>query len=268
MIPLYIDTADLMDGLGISHADARAMVDYVVKDVTARFYSEWEVIAANNLKTARNQYIANLNIHDLGWGGGAVVLTGWLPNAIESGWPAFDMKDGLLEGANAKLSNDGESRYNTIPYRFAVPTSIGESEVFAGRLPKEIHEIILEKPVNVPVAGGGRKTEPLKINELPVGYNVPQIKEVPKIEPTPLSWKSTYQHKAPIHQGISRVQDPVTKQHRYQSFRRVSDNSEPEAWIHPGFSAHNFAEEAEKELNLEVTIGNAIDSYLTQNGLV
>jgi hypothetical protein len=214
----------------------------------------------------REEYVKNILVVDEGYAKGAVVLHGWLPNAIESGHSPIDMKSGMLGGDNAKVSKDGKSIYNTIPFRFAAPDSIGESPVFTGKLPSSVHAAIQSKPMTVPVSGGGVKSEPLQAAEIPIDYAEKKVVAVPTITPTPLNWKGVYQHKSSIYQGISKVQDPVTGQNRYQSFRRVSTNSDAEAWIHPGFKARNLAEKALENLNLEVSIGQAVDDFLIQIG--
>lgn len=265
MIPIKIDADDIMDQLGLTEAEARNMIDYTVKEVTATFATEWEATAARELGQSREEYVKNLQVVDDGWARGSVVLFGWLPNAIEDGYPAFDMKSGLLQGENAKLSQDG-TWFNTVPYRWAVPSSVGESPVFTGKMPEEIHEIVKAKPAIKPIAGGGMASEGLTNKELPIGHNQPQVKAVPSIAPKPAGWQAYYQHKAPVFQGLRKVVDPVTKQNRYQTFRRVSENSEPEAWIHPGFQPRGLAEVSLGNMNMELTIGNAIDAYLAKIG--
>lgn len=266
MIPIQINSDQLVSDLGIEPEQATALIDYTVKEITANFAREWEVTAARLLKGVREEYVESIKVVDGGYAKGAVILTGWLPNAIESGHAPIDLKNGMLSGGNAKVSKDGESIYNTIPYRFAAPDSIGESPVFSGKLPFDVHDAITAKPLSVPVVGGGMKTAPLQASEIPLEYAEKKIKSVPTVTPTPLSWKGYYQHKSSIYQGISKVQDPKTKQNRYVSFRRVSTNSDPEAWIHPGFSARNIAEQALENINLEVSVGKAIDDYLIKIG--
>lgn len=265
MIPIQINSDDLVDSLGLSTKQARDLIDYTVKEVTARFAAEWEAEAARSLRQSREEYVKNIQVVDEGYGKGSVVLFGWLPNAIEDGYSAYDMKEGLLDGPNAKTGADG-SRYNTVPYRAATPNAIGESEVFANKMPQEVYDVVKAKPATQTIAGGGKATVPLSTKELPIGHNQPKIKQVPSISPLPATWSGWYKHKAPIFQGLRRVTDPVTKQNRYQTFRRVSDNSEPESWIHPGFDQKNLAEKALDNMNIERSISQSIDSFLTKIG--
>lgn len=262
MIPVYIDTAALSEQLFLTENQVKDMVDYTVKEITARFARNWEQEAMRSLKSTRNLYVRNLIVVDEGIGKGSVVLTGFLPNALESGLSPFDMKVGLLNGPNSRVTQSG-NRYNTVPFRFAAPDSLGESEVFTSRLPEEVASVIRSKPQSVPVEGGGRRTQGLKPEEIPVSFREPTVRSAPKTESQSFN---DYKRKSSIYEGVTRVQDPVTRQQRYQSFRRVSDNSDPDAFIHPGFTAAKLAERALENTDIASITGRAIDDYLISNG--
>ena len=262
MIPVFIDTSSLSEQLFLTDNQVKDMVDYAVKEVTANFARNWEQEAMRTLKATRNLYVRNIVVVDEGYGKGAVVLTGFLPNALESGLEPFDIKFGLLNGPNARVSKDN-NRYNTVPFRFAAPTSLGESEVFSGILPQEVAEVIRAKPQDIPVAGGGRRTQGIRPQEIPASFREPVVRSAPKV--TPQIWDD-YRHKSSIYQGVARVQDPVTGQQRYQSFRRVSDNSDPDAFIHPGLNPSNLADKALENTDIPSVVGRSIDNFLIQNG--
>lgn len=262
MIPVFIDTSSLSEQLFLTENQVKDMVDYAVKEVTANFARNWEQEAMRTLKSTRNLYVRNINVIDEGYGKGSVVLTGFLPNALESGLSPFDIKFGLLNGPNSKVSKNND-RYNTVPFRFAAPTSLGESEVFSGILPQEIADVIKAKQQDIPVVGGGRRTQGLRPEEIPASFREPVVRPAPKV--TPQIWND-YRHKSSIYQGVSRVQDPVTGQQRYQSFRRVSENSSPDAFIHPGFNASNLADKALQNTDIPSVVGRSIDNFLIKNG--
>jgi len=266
MVPIYIDTEQLMEDLVLTEKETKGLMNYVVKSVTAAYARTWEQEAARNLGATREEYIKGLVTVDMGDGQGAVLLTGWLPNAIEDGWPAFDMKEGLLTGPNAKVNAKG-IRTNVVPFRWATPGAIGESPVFTGKMPQEIYDVVSNKPAVLSVPGGGYKTEPLKIEEIPKHLATPISKKVPILDIEPLQWQN-YKNKNALHEGISRVTDPKTNQNRYVSFRMVSDNSDPAAWIHPGFEGEFFAERAMDDLNTASETGIAIDQYLKSIGWI
>ena len=131
-------------------------------------------------------------------------------------------------------------------------------------MPEEIYEVIKSKPMTTSVPGGGERTQGLKISEIPESFREPEVKSVPKLE----SQKFTeYKHKSSKFEGAVRIKDAVTGQNRYMSFRRVSDNSDPASWIHPGFEPHKFAEAALDKTDIPKTIGVAVDKFLAKMSL-
>ena len=55
----------------------------------------------------------------------------------------------------------------------------------------------------------------------------------------------------------------------YNSFRRVSDKSDPSSWIHPGFTAANLAEKAfdNFESKMQSVLEKAMEAGLSSIGL-
>ena len=257
MIPIYIDTSSILDEFPSMEEDIEYMIDYVVKEVTERFAEEWQNEALRTLRSTKAEYAKSIIVVDSGWLKGAVVLKGELPNAIENGASPYDMKEGLLNGPNAKVKNG--VRYNTVPFRQGNPEAVEDSELFSNILPKSIHSIIKAKPQNIPTYGGVR-TEGIKVSELPQAYREPDKKSAPK------GAFGGYQRKFPIQAGVTRVKDKVTGQNKYISFRRVSDNSDDDAWIHSGFEARNLADTALDNLQTDHIVGQSVDDFLTQNG--
>ncbi len=222
-------------------------MDYTVKELTARFAQEWENEANISLKASREEYVANITVVDEGFAKGAVMLTGWLPNAVEQGLDPYDMKEGLLSGPNAKTGKDG-ARYNTIPFRHGVPGSQAEN-FNGGIMPAEIHSIVKAKAMN----------EPVRLSELPKEYSQPKIHTVKK---EPRSFKD-YQHKAPIYEGLAKKKDPVAGQNSYTSFRRVSDNSDPDSWISNGIESRHIADKVLANFDIPREMGRIIDDYVS-----
>ena len=50
MVPIYIDTEQLMQDLVLTEQETRGLMDYVVKGVTAAAARTWENEAARNLR--------------------------------------------------------------------------------------------------------------------------------------------------------------------------------------------------------------------------
>jgi len=249
VIDIKIDVSSLLDQVYIAPEQVNDMLDFTVKEITAQFAAAWEQEAAENLKSSRQEYIANLNVVDEGFAKGAVVLTGWLPNAVEDGLDEFDMKDGILNGPNVKTGKEGQ-KYNTIPFAHGTPGSLPEN-FNGGIMPKEVHAIAKKKKIG----------EAIKKKELPKQFQTPQVKSVKM----PQSQTVTqYQHKASIYEGIVKGKDSAGNI-GYTSFRRVSEVSDPSSWIHPGIEAHHFAEKALEKFNLPLQTGLAFDLWWEQN---
>lgn len=258
MISILIDTRSISEQFELSQSEIDNMMDFVVKEITHRFADEWTNEANRTLKSSRQEYISNLNVVDEGFAKGAVVLTGWLPNAVEQGLDAYDMKLGLLNGPNSRPTKSG-GRMNVVPFTFGTPGALEEN--FSNILPQSVYEAIKSKPQNVVLPGGGMSTRPLKEEEVPQAFREPQKKSV-KL-PQAKNAKE-YQHKSSIYVGVRRVQDNVTGQNRYTSFRAVSDNSDPNSWLHPGINESDLATKTLERFDIPSEAGRAIDNWFNQ----
>lgn len=242
---INIDIASLLDEVYLDKSQTDDLVDSVVKDLTLAFHREWEQVAAENLKSARQEYIANLNVVDEGFAKGAVVLTGQFPNMLEEGASAFDIKEGLLDGPNAKMGKNG-NRYNTVPFKQGTPGALLEN-FNGGIMPKPVHDVAKKKSIG----------DQIKKSELPKGFEQPKKKIIP-------SRNAVYEHKASIYEGIKKNKD-LAGNISYMSFRRVSDNSDPNSWIHPGFEARNFSDKAFERFQVDAEISASFDRWWNSN---
>lgn len=256
---LQFDFGDLREEFNLSQDQVEGLLDYTVKEVTASFAQEWENQAMNSLNSSRNEYMRSIIVSDPGKFQGAVELVNEVPNMIESGRQPWDMKPSFLNGKKAKTGKDGK-KYSTIPYSIGTPSALEEN--FSTILPQPVYDVILQKPQDIPVAGGVR-TKGLTNPELPEKYRDP----ITKMVPNPKSGVfEKYTHKSSIYEGVVRQKSNITGQNSYVSFRRVSEDSDPLSWIHPGFSAMNLAEKALQQLDIPSVSTNAIDNYLEQLG--
>lgn len=251
MIGIQIDTSSIANSFNLDQSDINELLDYTVKEITARFASHWEQEAISSLHSSRQQYIDSLVVVDEGFARGAVMLVGKFPNMIESGSSEFDMKIGLLNGPNAKQGKSG--KYNTIPFGFGTPGAL-EENFSGGILPQEVYDIVSKRPANEPLEKYDLKGTSASIRQ-------PQKKSIKM--PESKSFKE-YQHKSSIYEGVSKRTDKATGQNTYGSFRRVSSNSAPESWIHPGLEAQHIAEKALENFNVPQETGRALDSFLSR----
>ncbi|MNW28251.1 hypothetical protein D3C74_50730 [compost metagenome] len=185
--------------------------------------SKWEQIAQQRLTTTRTDYLLGLNADDsieMEAFGGSLTLRGKWPNMLESGFSAFDMKDGFGKSSKKKMKKDG-GWYMTIPMRHTTPGTVG-SAVGGQAMPDDIY-------AQARLLSGGQR-----------------LRGTEKSYPAQTSWTG-YQHKSGKFEGMQRNQMDYekVKQSAYFTFRRVSDKSDDASWKHPGFVGIKAIEEVE-----------------------
>lgn len=240
--------------------------DVIVKDtvlkVTNEIYRNWTNEATKKLKSTRNEYINNLQIKKITDYHRAIVLEGVLPNMIEQGVSAFDMKIGFKKSSKVKYSvktdkngNEIVSWYLTIPFRHGTPGIVGENSAFSLIMPEEIYEIIKYKNEN----------SPIKKSEMPIGFDMPKSRKQIVL---PTRTIPEYTHKSSIYEGLVKKtgQYDKIKQNTYLTFRRVGENSDDDSWIHKGIQAHNFMQKALQSSNIDILVENNVDRILSENG--
>lgn len=184
----------------------------VVKD-------RWQSEAQQKLHSTLPLYLMGLDFNSVIYPlngdsfSGAVELHGKLPNMLEKGFSAFDMKTGFKNSPRATHTQSG-GWYLTIPIRHSTPGAF----MYGKPMPKDIYTQAkkLKNGKSLAVPGAGAK-----------------------------SWTG-YQHKSSIYDGLTRIVKSYsggTKQSQYLTFRRVSDKSDPQSWMHPGYIGAKIAED-------------------------
>jgi len=257
MIPVIVDISQIAEEFYLTKEEMNSFSTFVIEVIASKFAKQWSEEAKQNLHQSRNEYIRAIYTESVSENTKVVGIAGFLPNAVESGIGAFDQKPWFEKSSKVHLKKGG-GWYMTIPFRFATPGTVGDSEVFSGTLPDEIHDILKNK------AKAG-DTSGLKLGELPDQYKIPNVRgSVTGVIDSSKSLKSkvfdAYTHKSPIHEGIAKSSMEFNSQ--YTSFRRVSDMSDPDSWIHTGIAAHNLAEAALSKLDIETITDRAIDNFL------
>lgn len=267
IVPIIIDGSALQQQFALSGDQIESICDNIAKTLAARYAQQLEQEANNALHSTRRRYIQNVHVVDSGRMEGMVILDfskDPLIRMLEQGASAFDEKEGLLRSAKAKIGRNG-GRYITVPMRWGAPTTLGESDVFTGILPKEVHQVAKNKPAVIPVSGGGMRTAGLSSKEIPSPFNA--VKSRPTI--TDSAGKvlfEEYKHKTSLFQGVSRKVDPATGQNTYNSFRRVSENSDKDAFVHPGIEQYNLVQRALDNFDQTQTVSIALDQELVNLG--
>lgn len=252
MINLDINTNSIEQEFNLSQRDVDGLLQYVVEDVATEFARHWETEAKSSLRQSRSLYVNAINVAKRGQFASVVYLNpaAWLPNAIEMGHGEFDMKKGLLNSKKVKYTKKGKP-YITVPFRFGVPSTIGDSTAFAGIMPKAIHNVVKRQ------APG----ESLKMGDISSQYKIPKSVALRnQVKSGIFTAAIQRSEKTSIYKGMQKTEGG------YVTFRRVSLASDSDRWIHPGFQAKNLAAQALSRFNLPQAVDVSIDNYLSKLG--
>lgn len=263
--PIEINSDDIVSQYNITESQIQSMFDNIAKSLAMIYVSKLENEAALNLHSTKRRYIQNIRVIDSGKLESTVMLDyskDKLVQMIEEGSSAFDMKPYLLNSSKAKTGKNGK-KYITIPFRFGTPDSIAESEIFTAKMPQEIYNIVREKEVNIKgVSKGITQTE---LAELPKQFQINSVRPEIKDSAGKVLFKE-YEHKSSVYQGIRRQSDSVTSQNTYFSFRRVSEVSDENSFIHKGIQAKQLMSKAYQKMNIPEEVGVQIDNELAKLG--
>lgn len=263
MNPITIDLSGLKGQFGIDDKTLDQLTETCVKAVTAAIYANWEALAKKKLKSTREEYIQNIIHVDKGRFNKQIILTGVVPNMVEQGASAFDIKEGFRKspkvrytipvyGKKGNMLRSGGDWYLTIPFRIGVPGTLGQAG-FTGQMPQEVYDIMRKR--------GNRIA--LRADEIPSPYNIPQSRAA--IQATPQNpYYAQYTHKSSIYEGLTKrtAQYGKTAQNTYGTFRRAGANSDPLSWIHKGISAYRIADEAVKITDVDTIVENEVTTFL------
>lgn len=247
---INIDISEVVEEMSLTAAQAEDMSRHVVQRLTTHVYYHWQNNARKGLNSTREEYIRGLQIVEQGRLKNAIVLTGKFNNMLEQGASAFDMKIGFLNSKKVKYDKHGNP-YITIPFRFSAPTSLGENSAFANRLPTDVHVAM-----NKIYREEGRNS--MRSRDIPQPYDKKGIRDV--IMKGNDKLYDEYKHKSSIFQGLTKKGD--ARHSQYMTFRRVSLNSDPNAFIHKGFKPRNFALKAIENSDIDNSVEIFIDEYL------
>ena len=265
MQPIFIDTRDLAAEFALSKEQVNSMISYTIKGLTASFARTWDAEAKNSLGSTRQQYRSSIVVGEEGPFTGYVMLVNTLPNMIESGASAFDMKVGFSKSSKKKFNASG-GWYLTVPMRHATPGSLGESSAFSGTMPSAVYGAAKTATATKTTSSGGSvRGRGLTQSQIPSQYAIPKSRAM--IEEKNQVFEE-YKHKHSIYEGMQKSSKKYENatQSQYVTFRRVSSNSDPNSWIHKGFQAKLLAEKAMNVMDVPSEVGMFVDKYLARLG--
>lgn len=240
MINIEIDVTENLNIEDWGNAQIQAF-DASIEALALSARDKWIEIAQDRLKSARGDYIRGLQ-EDLSFQANGemdyqINLVGWLPNAVEGGMAPYDMKPILLNGP-AAAKNGG--RYMTVPFRHYKDSQSAERMNKAPNYKQDLQKVLKQ-------SGLGKIKKNLQGKPLSgkVGVARGTDSYIKKLKP---------HHKNSIFEGLTQTQKTYgnSTQSQLTTFRRVSRNSAPESWLHPGINAANLRFELTDWINEQV----------------
>lgn len=263
-LKVNINFDDVISEMGLNRKDAENMTKIVLQTVTVAIANAWKNAAKKELHSTRGNYMKSLYIVEEGRMTNSIILGGRLNNMLESGASPFDIKEGMAKSSKRKFSKAG-TWYMSIPFRWATPGSLGESEAFSGVMPMSIYRAVSSLTSSKTDLGGGKsKGSSLKAVDIPNPQN--EIKSrAALIDPISKRQYEEYKHKSSIYEGIGKSEKQYEggSSGSYNSFRTISQNSNKNAFIHPGLRAGDFANKGLKSVDLDTIVNNTIDKFLS-----
>ena len=252
MINLEIDTSELSAEFDLSRQEVDQLLQYTVDEVSTAFARQWKLEAKQSLNQTREEYVNAIQITKQANFTNIVYLNpaAKLANMIEMGASEFDMKDGLLSSKKVKYTEKGNP-YITVPFRFGVPTTIGDSSAFSGIMPTVIHNKVKRQT----------PTQQLSLGDIPKKHQIPHnIGLRRQVKSGNFKNITEDTRMTSIYEGMKKTEGG------YVTFRRVSLNSDADRFVHPGFVAKNLAQQALGKLDIPQVVDVSLDSYLNQLG--
>lgn len=243
--PIYIDISEVAEEFLMSDEEIQSLSRFILANVADKYVREWEKLVDDNLHSTRDEYkkgIFQEQPDDTSIVIGLTPRQSPMALMLEDGASSFDEKEGFAKSDKKRTKQDG-GWYLTIPFRFATAEALGESAIFSNKMPKPIEKLVKTMK------------SPLKFEDLPPGFNkIGQNKT------------SEYKHKFNIYEGLQRIESGSGQEKRgvYMTFRRVSDKSDPDSWIHPGFQALRLMEQASDKVDIGQLVDFSVDQFLSE----
>lgn len=240
--PIYIDLSGVIDEFILSKEETTALSAFVLDNIGDEYMRVWETNIDNLLHQTRSEYKNAIFVErpdDFSLIFGMTPRQSKLGMMLEEGASQFDIKEGFKKSDKKKFKANG-GWYLTIPFRHATSSAVAESAIFSSKMPNRIEQLVKASK------------SPLKLNQLPKGYR--EVK----------TSHTGYVHKSAIYEGLHRRDISTGKEKRggYYTFRRVSDISEDNSWIHPGFKALNLMDKSLNDLRIDFIVDKAVDQFL------
>ena len=240
-------------------------VDQVLANIAESARKKW-IDLAGELATTRRDYVNGIQAVDMAPGVATISLLGVLPNIVENGMPATDLRDTLL-GPNVPVAEPGSPGkrqakdghfYRAIPFSHGTPTSGGAKgapmgSAYKGQLGPEGAMKLGKAVYREAKKLGGTLSHPGGPTEwggrLPAGTGGAQ-----KLKP---------HHSTDIYAGMVRGQktyETATQTSGYTTFRMISE-ANSNGWLRPDTTpGKQYAEKVQD--HLQTLIPEAFEAYV------
>lgn len=251
ILPINIDLGDLVEEFNLSGDQSVFLGSSIIDAVVSEYQLRWQNLISNSLHKTRNEYKRGVFIEresPLSVTFGLTNRESSIPLMIEEGQPPFDEKEGFRNSPKRKIAQNG-GWYIDIPFRHATPEAVADSGLFASIMSQQIYNAV-------------QKTGRLSFMDLSVKDSA--IGERKAINRLGVN-KPAYMHKAPIYQGLTKVNIASTQNEKrsgYFTWRRVSENSDPNSWWNGGIVPYKLMDKALEQAKIDVVADKVIDQFL------
>lgn len=259
MFDIDIDISDVVEDLNLMLSESRDLSTQILDRVVSEYQMRLETLVGQELNQTKSEYLRAIEIDRKDEFSAIIRLTSRISRLalmLEDGADPFDIKEGLEKSKKRKVSLAG-NWYIDVPFRFATSKALAASPVFTGGVAPSgvIRAAKKAAGAAVPVAGLPKKNQEAKIREAITRKIDNVFYSVPK-----------YEHKVSVYAGIRRRETGTSKKRSgtYNTFRRVSANSDQNSWIHKGFEAKKFMDRtlASLEPEIDSIVDFVINNYL------
>jgi hypothetical protein len=216
------DISETINEFSFTKEDEKALANYILDNIVTDWENTITKLIAENQHSTAADYIKSIHTERpddftaiLG-----IVPVNKVIGMIEAGSNVIDLKEGFK--ASSKAHNQGQPNWwLTIPIQHATSDAVVGS-VVGQPMPKAVLKASKEK-----------EGKALSNSDLPTPYN--EIK----------TSTFDYKHKASIYEGLVKIdQSDTQKRSGYFTFRRVSDQTDDNAWMLQSKEAKDFVHKA------------------------
>jgi len=227
-LAINIDASDYITQSSLSSDEISGFKALLLDRLADGFKEQWINQINENLHSTRPEYMKAMFVDRPSEDVvvmGVTARKSKLALMLELGAEAFDEKQAFEQSSKRTMKKDGKGWFLTIPFRFSTPTALGESSVFSNPLPLAVYKIAKNQTTGV------------KQSQLPIGLQKKTIR--PVIQNSTRTF-GAYTHKSSLYEGLVKVKDRDENRSTYMTFRKVSDLTDQNAFIHPGFLPYNL----------------------------